>query len=70
MNIIKLDYQGLPIHANREAWFNATEIRLPEKPDTSRRAGVLHSPVVRIEIREPDLFPLFGFISELRSEVL
>ena len=25
----------------------------------------LHSPVVRIETREPDLFPLFGFISEL-----
>ena len=26
MNILKLDYQGLPIHANREAWFNATGI--------------------------------------------
>ena len=26
MNILKLDYQGLPIHANREAWFNATQI--------------------------------------------
>ena len=23
MNILKLDYQGLPIHANREAWFAA-----------------------------------------------
>lgn len=26
MNILKLDYQGLPVHANREAWFNATQI--------------------------------------------
>lgn len=26
MNILKLDYQGLPVHANREAWFNATGI--------------------------------------------
>ena len=28
MNILKLDYQGLPIHANREAWFNATGIEV------------------------------------------
>lgn len=26
MSILKLDYQGLPVHADREAWFNATEI--------------------------------------------
>lgn len=26
MSILKLDYQGLPVHANREAWFNATWI--------------------------------------------
>lgn len=26
MKPITLDYQGLPIHATREAWFNATEI--------------------------------------------
>lgn len=26
MNILKLDYQGLPVHTNREAWFNATGI--------------------------------------------
>lgn len=26
MIILKLDYQGLPVHADREAWFNATEI--------------------------------------------
>lgn len=26
MSILKLDYQGLPVHADREAWFNATQI--------------------------------------------
>ena len=26
MSILKLDYQGLLVHADREAWFNATEI--------------------------------------------
>ena len=26
MSILKLDYQGLSVHADREAWFNATEI--------------------------------------------
>ena len=26
MSILKLDYQGLPVHADRKAWFNATEI--------------------------------------------
>ena len=26
MSILKLDYQGLPVHADHEAWFNATEI--------------------------------------------
>ena len=26
MNTLTLNYNGLPLHANREAWFNATEI--------------------------------------------
>lgn len=26
MKLLKLDYQGMAIHASREAWFNATEI--------------------------------------------
>jgi len=42
MNILKLDYQGLPVHANREAWFNATGIKPHCRESKPPAWAVLH----------------------------
>lgn len=46
MNILKLDYQGLPVHANREAWFNATGIgETSRAPDDWKRRHYELNPI-------------------------